>query len=259
MPHRVWPARDREDIASFDLILSYLGDADGVMQANLKAAGARRVIACSPIVVSGHATDHFLRPVKDLGITIPAGAGPWLPWPEAQRVQGRNCLKELGLDGTVISLHPGSGSARKNWPVEKFALLADRVRHSMSASPLFMLGEADAFAIKMLPCLIPDVPVLANRTLLELASVLAVSQGYVGNDSGVTHLAAALGVPVVAVFGPTDAAMWGARGAQVVILRGCAPTSAALAAIDPEAVLQALMRSIADSSIEPGDARYPLL
>ena len=248
IPHRVWPARDRADIASFDLILSYLGDADGVMQANLHAAGARRMIACSPIVASGHAADHFLRPVKDLGIAIPAGAGPLLPWPAARRGQGRHCLKELGVAGTVISLHPGSGSARKNWPVERFALLADRVRRSMSANPLFILGEADASAANMLPRLIPDVPVLANRTLLELASVLAVSQGYVGNDSGVTHLAAALGVPVVAVFGPTDAAIWGARGAKVVILRGCAPTSAALAAIDPEVVLQALMRSIADSS-----------
>jgi heptosyltransferase-2 len=149
-------------------------------------------------------------------------------------------LKGLGLDGDVISLHPGSGSFRKNWPVEQFALLADRVRSSMPAQPLFILGEADAAAARALPRLAPAVPVLANRTLKEVASVLAASRGYVGNDSGITHLAAALGVPVVALFGPTDAAMWGPRGANVVILRGREPTSEALAAIEPDAVLEAL-------------------
>ncbi|MDP2991183.1 MAG: glycosyltransferase family 9 protein [Kiritimatiellota bacterium] len=246
VPCRVWPERERADIASFDLILSYLSDADGVVQANLRAAGAKRVIACSPVVTAGHAANHFLRPVTDLGISMPVSDKPLLPWPEALRVQGRHWLKGLGLANDVISLHPGSGSSRKNWPVEQFALLAGRVRRSMSAQPLFILGEADAAAARALPRLAPAVPVLTNRTLKEVASVLAVSRGYVGNDSGITHLAAALGVPVVALFGPTDAAVWGPRGANVVILRGRAPTSEALAAIEPDAVLQALDRLIAD-------------
>lgn len=144
------------------------------------------------------------------------------------------------MTGDVISLHPGSGSPRKNWPVEQFALLADRVRRSMSAQPLFILGEADATLARALPRLTPAVPVLTNRTLKEVASVLAASRGYVGNDSGITHLAAALGIPCVALFGPTDASVWGPRGANVVILQGHAPTSEALAAIEPAAVLQAL-------------------
>ncbi len=247
VPCRVWPERERSDIAAFDLILSYLSDADGVVQANLRAAGAKRVvacqaIACSPIVASGHAADHFLRPVTDLGISTPVGAAPLLPWPEALREQGRHWLKGLGLAGGVISLHPGSGSSRKNWPVEQFVLLADCVRRSMSAQPLFILGEADAAAARTLLRLAPAVPVLTNRTLQEVASVLAVSRGYAGNDSGITHLAAALGVPVVALFGPTDAAMWGPRGANVVMLRGREPTSEAFAGITPHTVLEALTR-----------------
>ena len=284
VPRRVWPERERDDIASFDLILSYLSDADGVVQANLRAAGAKRVIACSPVVTSGHAADHFLRPVIELGgqrrrlfdvaaavtpwpseestpsrarlpelkspcidIATPISAEPLLPWPEALREQGWYWLKELGLAGDVISLHPGSGSSLKNWPVEKFAILADRVRQSMSAQPLFILGEADAAAARELPRLAPAVPVLTNRTLKEVASVLAVSRGYVGNDSGITHLAAALGIPVVALFGPTDAATWGPCGANVVVLQGRNPTSESLAAIEPDAVSRALERLIADS------------
>ena len=239
IPRRVWPERERNDVASFDLILSYLSDADGVVQTNLRAAGAKRVIACSPIVASGHAADHFLRPVTDLGISTPINDEPLLVWPASLREQGRHWLKALGLADDVISLHPGSGSSRKNWPVEQFALLADCVRRSMSARPLFILSEADAAATRALPRLAPAVPMLINPTLKEVASVLAVSRGYVGNDSGITHLAAALGTPVVALFGPTDAAMWGPRGANVVILRGREPTSEALAAIEPDAVLRA--------------------
>lgn len=252
VPNRVWPEHERADIASFDLVLSYLSDVDGVVQANLRAAGAKRVIvcqaiACLPVVVSGHAADHFLRPVTDLGISTPIGDAPLLVWPAALRKQGRHWLKELGLANDVISLHPGSGSSRKNWPVEQFALLAERVRRSMSAQPLFILGEADAAAARELTQLAPTVPVLINRTLKEVASVLAVSRGCVGNDSGITHLAAALGVPVVALFGPTDAAVWGPRGTNVVVLQGREPTSKALAAIEPETVLRELDRLIASA------------
>ena len=271
VPHRVWSERERADIVSFDLILSYLSDADGVVQANLRAAGAKRVMACSPVVVSGlsaptvlrhsasrrrerlrqagHATDYFLHPVTGLGISEPMSDEPLLAWPEALREQGRHWLKELGLTGNVISLHPGSGSSRKNWPIEQFALLADSVRRSMSAQPLFILGEADTAAARALLRLAPSVPVLTNRTLKEVASVLAVSRGYVGNDSGITHLAAVLGIPVVALFGPTDAAVWGPRGAKVVILQGRMSTWEALAAIEPVAVLQALENLIAECGL----------
>ena len=89
VPRRVWPERERADIASFDLILSYLSDADGVVQSNLRAAGAKRVIACSPIVASGHAADHFLRPVIELG-------GSYFPW-EAHYVRRRSRRARLGV------------------------------------------------------------------------------------------------------------------------------------------------------------------
>jgi len=181
-----------------------------------------------------------LRPVTDLGISTPISDEPMLAWPVSLREQGRHWLKGMGLVDDIISLHPGSGSSRKNWPVEQFALLANGVRRSMSAQPLFILGEAETSIARALARLAPSVPMLANRPLKEVASVLAVSRGYVGNDSGITHLAAALGVPVVALFGPTDASMWGPRGAKVVILQGREPTIEALAAIEPSAVLQAL-------------------
>jgi len=53
-----------------------------------------------------------------------------------------------------------------------------------------------------------------------LAAILAQAQGYLGHDSGVTHLAALLGVPTVAMFGPTDDQRWVPRGVHVTVVRG---------------------------------------
>ena len=61
--------------------------------------------------------------------------------------------------------------------------------------------------------------VLSGSPLPDVAGVLAACRAYVGNDSGVTHLAAALGLPVVAIFGPSDPEKWAPRGDRVRILR----------------------------------------
>lgn len=236
VPNRVWPEHERNDLASFDLIISYLSDADGVVQENLRAAGAKRILACNPMVKVGHAADHFLQPINDLGIAAPGNSAPLLPWPKTLRQQGHAWLKRQGLSGKVICLHPGSGSSRKNWPLEQFVSLSAQLPHRS----LFILGEADTAEEQALMALAPAVPKLINRPLKEVASVLAASQGYVGNDSGITHLAAALGIPVVALFGPTEATVWSPRGANVRILQAGEPTKESLAAIKPEVVLRTL-------------------
>ena len=70
------------------------------------------------------------------------------------------------------------------------------------------LPTLDNFALRELP----DLPVLAGLTLVELAATLAECRAYLGNDSGITHLAAAVGLPVTALFGPSDADVWAPRG-----------------------------------------------
>jgi heptosyltransferase III len=93
-----------------------------------------------------------------------------------------------------VAIHPFSGSAAKNWPFERFRELAARL-----AMPVeFFCG----------PEQISD--------LYELGCRVAGAGLYIGNDSGITHLAAAVGTPVVALFGPTDPAVWAPREARVV-------------------------------------------
>ena len=102
-------------------------------------------------------------------------------------------------------IHPFSGSPRKNWPLENFRLLARGLERRM---PVHWCAGAD------------DPPLSGARRiddLYALACWLAQASLYIGNDSGITHLAAAVGTPVLAIFGPTDPSVWAPRGKHVRI------------------------------------------
>lgn len=227
--------RQREHIRSFDLVISYLHDRDGLVRHNILSLGAKQVIYGSPLVEEGHAVDHLLKPLETLAIYA-AGSRPKLELSEPLRGQGRAWLVAHGAEKEPVALHPGSGSPKKNWPAERFAELAGRLA-AAGRSPVFILGEADAAEGELLRAKQPGVPVLSDASLVEVASVLSACRGYVGNDSGITHLAAALGLPVVALFGPSDAARWAPRGERARTLE--AP-GGDLSKIAVENVLEAL-------------------
>ena len=87
--------------------------------------------------------------------------------------------------------------------------------------PVMVLGPADEQAEAAILALgLPGVLMLRPPSITMLAAILAQAQGYIGHDSGVTHLAALLGVPTVAMFGPTDEQRWAPRGAHVTVVRG---------------------------------------
>jgi hypothetical protein len=103
-------------------------------------------------------------------------------------------------------IHPFSGSPRKNWPLEKFRALAAKLERTM---PVRWCAGADD----------PPLPEAVRiDDLYDLACWLAKARLYIGNDSGITHLAAAVGTPVLAIFGPTDPAVWAPRGAHVRVV-----------------------------------------
>jgi lipopolysaccharide heptosyltransferase III len=104
-------------------------------------------------------------------------------------------------------IHPFSSSPGKNWPLKKFRMLARQLERSM---PVFWCrGREDP----------PLEGAVEIDDLYELARWLARARLYVGNDCGITHLAAAVETPVLALFGPTEPAVWGPRGENVRIAR----------------------------------------
>jgi heptosyltransferase III len=120
----------------------------------------------------------------------------------------------IGKSSRVIALQPGSGSPKKNWPLDRFSMLATELK-KRGESVVWVLGPAeDAMAVPS------DAPQWRGLELPTLAARLAGCRCYVGNDSGITHLAAAAGCPTIALFGASDSAIWAPRGRHVRTLCG---------------------------------------
>jgi ADP-heptose:LPS heptosyltransferase len=196
-------AARRETFGTYDAVLCYSRSPE---IAPRLAALSDRVIAHDPTPRSGHAADWLAQPLSALGIPqiVPSKLTPLLD--EADRaLLGR-------LPDRFLAIHPGSGSPRKNWPADRFAALATRLSNGLPW--LLSLGpadEAEAAALRGTASAVTtrDLPPRRLGALLSRAGL------YIGNDSGVSHLAAACGVATVALFGPTDPKTWAPLGPRV--------------------------------------------
>lgn len=237
------PPEEKEYIRSFDLIVSYLHDPDEVLLKHLAGTGAKNIIAVSPVEIKDHAADHFFSALNSvLGEETEECSPARLEWPESLKEEARRRLADEVGKKQVIIIHPGSGSPAKNWPAERFAALAKKIRNETSFEPLIIGGEADISSIAVMRPLLPGFHVYENMPLSDITSILSVAGGFVGNDSGITHLAAALGIPVVALFGPTDPAIWAPRGRNVAVIKSLLPTNESLSKIGVEDVFSALKK-----------------
>jgi len=146
-----------------------------------------------------------------------------LSLPPDIRRHAREALARAGHDGQdLIVLHPGSGGKRKCWPVERYFALAERLAETTGAFILFLSGPAEGFPIKeQIRRFVQDRTAMghvADADLAVVAGFLAGSGLYIGNDSGITHLAAAVGATVIALFGPSDPALWAPQGRSVQVI-----------------------------------------
>jgi len=180
----------------------------------LRAIARAGVCALSPRPEPGlrlHAADHAWSAVKACGL-LPADAVPRRPPRRASAPR----------HGAAVLIHPGAGSPRKRWPIERFRAVATAVE-SEGGRVEYVLGPADG---DLRPRLADVAIVHIPEDTLALRRLLASARAYVGNDSGVSHLAAWLGVPSVVVFGPSDPVRWRPRGENVEVVRpplACAP------------------------------------
>lgn len=122
-----------------------------------------------------------------------------------------------GVRAKHLLIHPGSGSLRKNWPTANFEALAQRLRGE-GMVPEFILGPAEHHLTEKFRHLRETWTIHTPATMAALRTLLDGGDGYVGNDSGVSHLAAFLGLPTVAIFGPSDPVRWRPRGRSVSVV-----------------------------------------
>ena len=200
--HPAFSEEQADFIRSFDIVLNYLHDPHGILEENLRLAGARVLLMASPLVQEGHAVEQFLRPLESLAIY------------EADPVPRLAVAGRAGTEPRTLVVHPGSGSPRKNWPLDHFLTVAARARDA-GWSPHLLLGEVERDLAD--PVRAAGFDVTVDAPLEDVAALLAASAGYLGNDSGISHLAAACGARCVVLFGPTDPAQWAPRGAVRVV------------------------------------------
>jgi ADP-heptose:LPS heptosyltransferase len=134
---------------------------------------------------------------------------------------------ESAQNENLLLIHPGAGSQRKRWAVDNFIALAGVMRHMNGAKVVFLLGPAESdlqhFVKKRME---GAFQIHQIEDLSEVMAFLKAARCFIGNDSGLAHLAAIMGVPTVTIFGPSSPKRWAPLGNAVRVLRGaadCAP------------------------------------
>jgi heptosyltransferase-3 len=132
---------------------------------------------------------------------------------------GRKILNSIGIDtGQKIAvIHPGSGGVAKCWHIDNFYMLAEQLREKNNIEVVFVLGpaEMERFKQSTINALGTIAPLLCEPSLSETFQVVSCANCFIGNDSGITHMAASAGVPTIACFGPTNPAQYAPIGPGV--------------------------------------------
>jgi len=215
--------RSRRWLEECDVAIGWTQDLDGKLKETLKAIGIREVIVRSPFSTTIRATHQCDRFLETIDEAPSDGEGDFLLAVTEPLLQlGRGCLEAAGLstEEPLVILHPGSGSAYKCVAAEILSPVMTALQMS-GATPVILEGPADRKPVERLLqlCMKPPI-VLKGLDLLTVAGVLAHVRLFIGQDSGITHMAGLMGVQTVATFGPTDPARWASRGNHVTVVQG---------------------------------------
>lgn len=190
--------RLREFLEPFDRAVIWIRDAAPVEQAFREAGipGVASFPGLPPGNWARHASEYYLDclhapPAPPIRLYLPEETPP--------------------MD---IVIHPGSGGQRKNWPFENFVALAEALTRAGRYVTWCRGPAEERFAYP------EDAPLLSIHSLHELGRILSNTRIYIGNDSGITHLAAAVDCATIAIFGPTRPEIWAPIGPCVHIAQG---------------------------------------
>ena len=236
------PAELVDHFASFDLIISYLYDPDGIFENNLRRCGVENLIhGPAKVVNREHAARQLARPLEELGLRT-SDFAPRIYHSTESRKFAEDFLR--GMSRPILAIHPGSGSETKNWPIENWIEFGNDILGSddFCGSPVIVSGEADEGRSRELQTIWRNdrVQFARNLPLPVLGAVLEDSI-FVGHDSGISHLAAAAGAKCILLFGPTDPDIWAPMNENVEVIRAVSGELSDLGIIDVEAAVAAAL------------------
>ena len=216
-------------LAGFNIIISYLFDPDEIFRENVGRCSKAQFLAGPhrpKEKESLHATEVFLKPLEGLAI-FGADAVPRI----------RLNMIPQGKSVPFLAVHPGSGGEKKNWPEEHWMELLRHIAGETNWQVLLVGGEAEEARLQRLASIIPveRLKVALHQPLTDLAPRLAASHAFIGHDSGITHLAAAVGLRGLVLWGGTSPDIWRPRSDGFELLR----EARGLAHLEPSRVFAA--------------------
>lgn len=185
-------------VSGKDRIIVWMNDSDHCIKQGLRTISQAEVLIRSPLPPEDsaqHASDYFS---DCLGLPQQRPFR-WTPKPSYYTLD--------------IVIHPGSGDLKKNWSLDHFEVLAQQLKEA-GRRVNWCIGPAEIDGMSRLPM----GSLLQCESLSELASALATAQHFIGNDSGITHLAGTLGIPTIALFNHTNPKVWAPQGENVSVL-----------------------------------------
>jgi len=216
--------------AGYAQIVSFLGAGHSDFEQNLLLTvhcSHSAEVTMLPMAPSGerpeHISEFYVRAFAE-SLGIDAGQSDvtavWLTPTAEDQWAGRDRLAGVGVnaDAAIAILHPGSGGRHKCWYYENFISAAEQLA-ARGVQPIFLLGpaEEDRLGATVQRRFEAAAPVLRGLTLTEVVQVLSQADVFIGNDSGVSHIAGAMGKKAVAIFGPTDPILYRPLGPAVTV------------------------------------------
>jgi heptosyltransferase-3 len=234
------PAELADYFGSFDLVISYLYDPDGIFENNVRRCGVENLIQGPAKVDDGeHAARQLARPLEMLELRASDFAPKIYP-----STEDRKCAEDFlcGMLRPILAIHPGSGSETKNWPIENWIEFGNDVLglDTFRGSLIIVSGEADQERSKELQTIWRNDRVQFARNLpLPVLAALLEHAIFVGHDSGISHLAAAAGAKCILLFGPTDPDVWAPTNENVQVFRAASGKLSDLGIVGVEAAVAA--------------------
>jgi len=168
-----------------------------------------------------HVSEYQCRQLEELSISALPYPAPVIAPSQDDFLEARRFVQQNVTKGEqLILLHPGSGGRKKLWPVAGWLDVIIRISGHNNIKISLIEGPADSHIVQQLCSELGSTSLLLanNWRLGKLAALMKQSSLYLGNDSGITHLAAACNTPTIALFGPTDPRIWGPKGLKVKVV-----------------------------------------
>ncbi|MCD4831766.1 MAG: glycosyltransferase family 9 protein [Anaerohalosphaeraceae bacterium] len=217
-----------EAMANYKIIINFLGEPGSDFEQNLAfAANCSNPVEVAtfqlkpPAGNDKHITSIYANHLAEIFHLAPSEIcqdSCYLEPMNSDRENSQKLIKSLGLSNSnpIAVIHPGSGGQSKCWHIDNFYSVAE-ILAERKINPVFLIGpaEIERFKPSTIDRFAAVAPVVSDFSLTETFQLLCLAGCFIGNDSGISHMAAALGVPTISCFGPTDPAIYSPIGPKV--------------------------------------------